>query len=70
MQAYRAVAIVDEKGALVLDALPFPGGARVEVIVLPAEEERRLADYPLRGTPYRCDSPTEPVAEGDWESAA
>jgi hypothetical protein len=70
MQAYRTKAVVDENGALALEAVPFPSGSRVEVIVLPAEEQALAVAHPLRGTPYRYDSPTDPVGEADWESAA
>lgn len=70
MQSYRTQATVEPDGSLTLRALPFHAGSQVEVVVLPvpdtgAEEKR----YPLRGTPYRYDDPTEPVAVSDWEAA-
>ena len=69
MEAYRTEITLAEDGTLVLDALPFRAGERVEVIVLAAQEQMTAgADHPLRGTIIRYDRPTEPVAEDDWEA--
>ncbi len=69
MQAYRIETTVEPNGRVTLEALPFPVGEQVEVIVLPATN-RSTADnpYPLRGLPYRYERPTDPVAEEDWEA--
>lgn len=69
MQAYKVVTTVDPDGSVTLDCLPFPAGERVEVIVLATHRVDSGKAYPLRGTPYRYDEPTEPVAEADWEAA-
>ena len=69
MQAYRIETTVDGDGTLKLDALPFPPGERVEVIILPAPQSPNNDDpYPLRGAVYRYDRPTDPLAEDDWEA--
>jgi hypothetical protein len=66
---YRVHGQVSPDGSLTLEHLPFQAGESVEVIVLADErrtrEERR---YPLRGKPVTLLDPTEPVAEGDWET--
>lgn len=68
MQARRAKAIVSENGSLTVNKLPFPAGEPVEVVVLPARNQRSAEDrYPLRGTPIQFDDPTVPVGESDWE---
>ena len=61
---------ISESGSLTLDALPFPAGTSVEVIVmetdsvLPVETDNA---YPLHNTPFRYDQPFDPVALDDWE---
>jgi hypothetical protein len=68
MQAHRAETIVTEDGVITLRDIPFRRGDLVEVIVFPAPaapSSRR----PLRGTPVTLLSPTEPVANADWEAA-
>jgi len=67
MQAHRIETIVSEDGVLTLRDVPFRRGDSVEVIVLPAIREIDSA-CALRGTPVRLISPTEPVAENDWET--
>lgn len=57
-----------DDGKLVLDALPFQAGERVEVIVLAAERATTSNRYPLRGMISRYDRPMDPVAEDDWEA--
>jgi hypothetical protein len=69
MQAYKVEATVEPDGSLRLCELPFHAGQRVEVIVLPAYPAGEPGRYPLRGTPYRFENPTEPVADRDWEVA-
>ena len=69
MQAYRIETTAEPDGTVKLDALPFPPGERVEVIILPASQSRSGDNpYPLRGGAYRYDRPTDPVAEDDWEA--
>lgn len=70
MKAHRTETTVAEDGVLTLRDIPFSRGDSVEVIVLPSPEAAsRGARYPLRGTPVTLVSPTEPVADSDWESA-
>ena len=68
MQAHRTEAIVSEEGILTLRDVPFRGGESVEVIVLPAIRKIDSA-YSLRGKPVSLIALTEPVAEGDWDTA-
>jgi len=69
MQAHRIETTLSEDGVITLQDVPFRRGDSVEVIVL---QFLRNADastpYPLRGTPVRLESPTEPVGEDDWEA--
>lgn len=68
MQAHRVEAIIQAGGKLALQGLPVADGAQVEIIILVKEEPRAKA-YPLRGTPYRFEDPTEPaVPSDDWEA--
>jgi hypothetical protein len=70
MQAHRAETTLSEDGTLTLRDIPFRRGESVEVIVLPfATATASGARYPLRGTPVTLLSPTEPVADADWEAA-
>jgi hypothetical protein len=67
--AHRIETTLDQDGRLTLEHLPFRAGQSVEVIILPRSEAAKAADpYPLRGTPFRYDRPTEPVAEEDWDA--
>ncbi len=68
MQAHRTETVVSEDGVLILRDLPFRRGELVEVIVLPFPSAPPSTPCPLRGTPVSLKSPTEPVAEGDWEA--
>ncbi|MEK7953756.1 hypothetical protein [Luteolibacter soli] len=69
MQAHRAEATVSEDGVLTLRDIPFRRGESVEVIVLPFPAPAASGSrYPLRGTPVTLISPTEPVADADWEA--
>jgi hypothetical protein len=68
MQAHRVETTIQAGGTLALGGLPVAEGAHVEIIILVKEEPRAKA-YPLRGTPYRFDEPTEPaVPPEDWEA--
>jgi hypothetical protein len=69
MEAYKTERTIEDDRTLTLAELPFPVGERVEVIVLPVGRRELKDGYPLRGTPYRYDQPTEPVAEDTWEAS-
>jgi hypothetical protein len=69
LPAYRVEMTLQQDGTLLLAQLPFRAGQTVEVIVLPSSGGPEPANpYPLRGTPFQYDRPTEPVATDDWES--
>lgn len=71
MEAHRVETIVQPRGRVVLENLPFEEGEKVEVIVLEAldEEEKTENPYPLRGTLYKYEDPFEPaVPAEDWEA--
>ena len=70
MQTYRVKATLTKDSTLTLVDLPFAAGETVRVVIV-AEQATSTGPnlYPLRGTPLRYVDPTEPVAEGDWESA-
>lgn len=71
MQVHRTETVVSEDGVITLRDLPFRSGESVEVIVLPFPTAPvSAARYPLRGTPVALKSPTEPVAEDEWEANA
>jgi hypothetical protein len=60
LQAHRIETTLTEDGTLTLDPLPFSAGAAVEVIVLSQIASSPTQDhYPLRGTPYFYEGPTE-----------
>jgi len=70
MQAHRAETTLSEDGVITLRDIPFRRGDSVEVIVLPFSTGAASGSpRPLRGTPVTLLSPTEPVADADWESA-
>ena len=69
MQAHRAETTLSEDGVITLRDIPFRRGESVEVIVLPYSAGAAAGSrYPLRGTPVTLLSPTDPVAEADWEA--
>lgn len=69
MLAHRIETTILPGGTIAVRGLPLAEGAEVEIIVLVKEQPRAKA-YPLRGTPYRFDEPTEPaVALEQWEAA-
>lgn len=70
MKAHRAETTLSEDGVITLRGIPFRRGESVEVIVLPfANAPSNGSRYPLRGKPVTLHSPTEPVADNDWEAA-
>ena len=69
MQAHRIETILSEDGVITLRDIPFLRGEAVEVIVLPFPAAAASASrYPLRGTTVTLLTPTEPVANADWEA--
>jgi hypothetical protein len=69
MVAYKTLKTLTQNGTLTLEALPFPAGAQVEVIVLSIEPHASDENpYSLHGTPYRYQEPFEPVAQDDWDA--
>jgi hypothetical protein len=70
MQAHRTETTLSEDGIITLRDIPFRRGEAVEVIVLAlGVAVVNGSRYPLRGTPVTFQSPTQPVADGDWEAA-
>ena len=69
MDRYKTEATVSENGGLMLHSLPFSAGERVEILIsrLPTLRHSDTL-YPLRGTSYRFDQPTDPVADDHWEA--
>jgi hypothetical protein len=68
MQAHRIETTIQPGGTLAVRGLPLAEGAEVEIIILVKDQPRAKA-YPLRGTPYRFDEPTEPAVSPDqWEA--
>jgi hypothetical protein len=69
MQMYKVKTTIGEDGTVTLTSLPFKAGEPVEIYVYGTDEaEERRKRYPLWGTVYRYDRPTDPVAEDDWEA--
>jgi hypothetical protein len=68
MRTYSVEKIVSKNGTVQLEALPFPPGELVEVIVLarkgstPATRLRSL-----KGSVLKYEQPFEPVAEEEWD---
>ena len=68
MRTYSVEKIVSQNGTVQLEALPFPPGELVEVIVLarkgptPATRLRSL-----KGSVLKYEQPFEPVAEEEWD---
>ena len=68
MRAYSVEKVVSPNGTVQLDALPFPAGELVEVIVLARKRYGRAQDLPkLKDTVVKYELPLEPVAEEDWD---
>lgn len=67
MQAHRIETTIQSGGTLAVRGLPIADGAKVELIIL-VKDEPRAKVYPLRGTTYRLDEPTEPtVPAEEWQ---
>jgi hypothetical protein len=70
MQAHHIKTIIDANGSLHIDALPFPVGEAVDVIVYPTIASRVNGErYPLRNLPVEYIDPFKPTTDADWESA-
>ena len=69
MLVYRVEKIVAENGTVQLDALPFPPGEVVEVIVLARKPSAKPVPAPgLKNSVLKYDQPFEPVAAEDWDA--
>ncbi len=70
MHTYRVKTTLTKDSTLTLVDLPFAAGETVRVVIV-AEQAASSGPnrYPLRGTPVHYIDPTEPVADGDRESA-
>ena len=69
MHTYRVKKTLTQDRTLTLVDLPFTAGETVRVVVVAEQASSVEANhYSLRGTPVQYVDPTEPVAEGDWES--
>ena len=70
MPSYRVTMTLKKDSTLTLDDLPFVAGETAQVVIVAEPAASTGLDrYPLRGTPIQYVEPTEPVPEGDWESA-
>ena len=68
MQAYTYERKIVKSGALSLKNLPFKVGETIEVIIIPRSKPKSdKKRYPFWGEPITYLSPTDPVAETDWE---
>ena len=69
MPAYSVEKIVNQNGTVQLDALPFPPGTVVEVIVLARKPSAKPVPAPgLKNSVLKYDQPFEPVAAEDWDA--
>lgn len=71
MRVYSVEKVISENGTMQLDALPFPPGELVDVIVL---ARKKSVDGPrvhtLKGSVLKYEQPFEPVADNDWDALA
>jgi hypothetical protein len=68
MRTYSVEKIVSKNGTVQLEALPFPPGERVEVIVLARKDPAQTALRTLKGSVLKFEQPFDPVAEEDWDA--
>jgi hypothetical protein len=69
MLAYSVEKVIAPNGTVQLEALPFPPGAVVEVIVLarkPSVKPARVQT--LKHSVLKYDQPFAPVAAEDWDA--
>ena len=68
MQISNVEKVVSKNGTVQLEALPFPPGELVEVIVRVRKELAPMArPCTLKGSVLKYDLPLEPVAEEEWD---
>lgn len=71
MRAYSVEKVVSENGTVHLEALPFPPGALVEVIVLARKAAVDASQVgKLKDSVLVYERPFEPIAEADWDALA
>ena len=69
MQTYNVEKVVSKNGTVKLEALPFPPGELVEVIVRTRQGSAPTArPHTLKGTVLKFELPFEPVAEEEWDA--
>ncbi|HSN78528.1 MAG TPA: hypothetical protein VL334_25950 [Anaerolineae bacterium] len=69
MRTYSVEKIVSKNGTVQLEALPFPPGERVEVIVLARKDSGQTANLrTLTGSVLKFEQPFDPIAEEDWDA--
>ena len=66
MRAYSVEKVVADNGTLQLEALPFPPGELVEVIVL-VRKGKPAQISALKDSVLKYEQPFEPVTEEDWD---
>jgi hypothetical protein len=69
MRAYSVEKVVSENGTVHLEAVPFPPGSLVEIIVLARSSTTDAVPMEgLKGSVLVYERPFDPVAEGDWDA--
>lgn len=70
MRVYTTETVISPEGIVHLEALPFPAGQIVDVIVLARKDKNGNRSYrSLKGTVIKYDYPLEPVAVDDWDAS-
>ena len=71
MRVYSVEKVISKNGTVQLDALPFPPGELVDVIVLARKSAADAARMgTLKDSVLKYERPLEPVAEEDWDAPA
>ena len=69
MFAYSIEKVIAQNGTVQLEALPFPPGEVVEVIVLARKTSAKLVPGgTLQHSVLKYDQPFEPVAAEEWDA--
>jgi hypothetical protein len=69
MLAYSVEKVIAQNGTVQLEALPFPPGELVEVIVLARKPNQKpVPAQVLRHSVLRYDQPFAPVADEEWSA--
>jgi hypothetical protein len=70
MEAHRVESVVESKGRVLLENLPFEEGKTVEIIILEANEKGVvIKPNPIKGSLLKYDNPFEPACPPeDWEA--